>query len=140
MLTEVTLAMTPEVRSNVTMAVAEDDRVAGVMTNALTGEAVAPPKYADSSYVVLTDALVDQVIVAWYIVSDAKNPVLATEFRQTQKLPPLTRLPGEMDELESSAVHLVALDGDVRLARLAPALVNETPVGGFGPYVAPPSL
>ncbi len=65
--------------------------------------------------------------------------MVATEFRQTQKLPPLTRLPGALDELESVAVHLVALEGDVRLARLAPALVKETPVGGLGAYVAPPS-
>ncbi len=49
MLTEVTLVTPAEVRSNVIIAVADDDKVAGVLTNELTGEEVAPPKYADSS-------------------------------------------------------------------------------------------
>jgi hypothetical protein len=42
--------------------------------------------------------------------------------------------------LASVEVHLVALEGDVRAARLLPAFVKDTPVGGVGEYRAPPSL
>jgi len=58
--------------------------------------------------------------------------VVATEFKQPNTVEPLTRLTGEEEVEESVAVHFVALEGDVSVARFAPALVNVTPVGGFG--------
>jgi hypothetical protein len=62
------------------------------------------------------------------------------ELTQPKVVEPLTRLPGVVEVLESVAVHFVALDGDVRVARLDPAFVKVTPVGGLGVKTAPPSL
>lgn len=65
---------------------------------------------------------------------------MATELRHPKVVDPLTRLPGLEEVLASVDVHLAALEGDVRVARLAPAFVKETPVGGLGTYSAPASL
>ena len=65
---------------------------------------------------------------------------MATELRHPKVVDPLTRLPGLEEVLASVDVHFVVLDGEVKAARLVPAFVKETPVGGLGVYAAPASL
>lgn len=89
----------------------------------LTGVEVAQSKYADTSYVVLAGALMDQVTVAYSMTSDAElQPVVPTELRQPKTVETLVELPGK-ECSNRSKVHAAVLEGEVSSAKLVPALV-----------------